>query len=663
MINELGHFALVLAFALSLVLSVVPLAGAKLGNQKLMAIGSSASTGMFVFTLLAFASLTTAYVTSDFSLENVWANSHSAKPMLYKVTGVWGNHEGSMLLWVLILAFFSALVAWFGSNIPARLKANVLAVQGWIAAAFFLFILLTSNPFARLSPAPFEGNDLNPVLQDIGLAIHPPMLYLGYVGFSVTFSFAVAAMISGRIDAAWARWVRPWALTAWLFLTAGIAMGSYWAYYELGWGGWWFWDPVENASFIPWLVGTALLHSALVMEKREALKIWTILLAIITFSMSLLGTFLVRSGVLTSVHAFANDPERGVFILMILMLFIGGSLTLFAIRAPLLKAGGLFQPISREGALVFNNVFLTTAAATVLVGTLYPLVVEALSGAKISVGAPFFNITFGPLMIPLLMLVPIGPLLSWKRADLYPALQRLFWVAGLALLAVIITLAFTSGEPVLASLGIGLAVWVMVGAFAEIWTRTGIGKTSASNVFSRLSGLPRSMWGTALGHFGLGVILLGVVTVSVFEQESVAEVAPGETISVAGYGIAFQGVTPVTGPNYTETVANLVVTSPSGSLFTMKPAKRVYQVRGMPTTEVAIRTIGFSQLYISLGDLSAGGKLVIRAWWKPLVTLIWIGAIFMVAGGAISLSDRRLRVGVAKRARRIAAGKQANALS
>ena len=663
MINELGHFALVLAFALSLVQSLVPLAGARLGNQKLMAIGSSASIGMFVFTALAFASLTSAYVTSDFSLENVWANSHSAKPMLYKVTGVWGNHEGSMLLWVLILAFFSALVAWFGSNIPAQLKANVLAVQGWIASAFFLFILLTSNPFTRLSPAPFEGNDLNPVLQDIGLAIHPPMLYLGYVGFSVTFSFAVAAMISGRIDAAWARWVRPWALTAWLFLTAGIAMGSYWAYYELGWGGWWFWDPVENASFIPWLVGTALLHSALVMEKREALKIWTVLLAVITFSMSLLGTFLVRSGVLTSVHAFANDPERGVFILMILMLFIGGSLTLFAIRAPLLKAGGLFQPISREGALVFNNVFLTTAAATVLVGTLYPLVVEALSDAKISVGAPFFNITFGPLMIPLLMLVPIGPLLSWKRADLYPALQRLFWVAGLALLAVIVTLAFTSGEPVLASLGVGLAVWVMIGAFAEIWTRTGIGKACVSNVWSRLSGLPRSMWGTAFGHFGLGVILLGVVTVSVFEQESVAEVAPGETISVAGYEIAFQGMTPVTGPNYSETIANLAVTSASGGRFAMKPAKRVYQVRGMPTTEAAIRTIGFSQLYVSLGDVSADGKLVIRAWWKPLVTLIWIGAIFMVAGGMISLTDRRLRVGVAQRARRIATGKQADALS
>ena len=361
--------------------------------------------------------LTISYAQSDFSVANVWENSHSLKPLLYKITGTWGNHEGSMLLWVLILTFFGALVAVFGGNLPATLRANVLAVQGWIGAAFLLFILATSNPFARLSPAPIEGRDLNPILQDIGLAIHPPLLYLGYVGFSVCFSFAVAALIDGRIDAAWARWVRPWTLAAWSFLTGGIAMGSYWAYYELGWGGFWFWDPVENASFMPWLAGTALLHSAIVMEKRSALKIWTLLLAILTFSLSLLGTFLVRSGVLTSVHAFATDPSRGIFILCILMLFIGGSLALFALRAPTLAAGGLFHPISREGALVLNNLFLTTATATVLVGTLYPLVVEALSGDKISVGAPFFDLTFGPLMVPLLALVPFGPLLAWKRGD------------------------------------------------------------------------------------------------------------------------------------------------------------------------------------------------------------------------------------------------------
>ncbi|MCB1386574.1 MAG: heme lyase CcmF/NrfE family subunit [Nitratireductor sp.] len=651
MINELGHFALVLALALALVQGALPAIGAARGDNRLMAMGPSLALGTFVFIALAFGALTAAYVTSDFSLVNVWENSHSAKPMLFKVTGVWGNHEGSMLLWVLILSLFGAMIALFGSNIPPDLRANVLSVQGWIAIAFLLFILLTSNPFERLDPAPFEGNDLNPVLQDIGLAIHPPMLYLGYVGFSVTFSFAAAAMISGRIDSAWARWVRPWALAAWLFLTAGIAMGSYWAYYELGWGGWWFWDPVENASFIPWLAGTALLHSALVMEKREALKIWTILLAIITFSMSLLGTFLVRSGVLTSVHAFANDPERGIFILMILIVFIGGSLTLFAIRAPALKAGGLFQPISREGALVFNNVFLATAAATVLTGTLYPLAMEALTGAKISVGAPFFNITFGPLMIPLLLLMPLGPLLSWKRADLYPALQRLFWIAALALIVTLAVAALTTDQPVLAALGIGLAAWVMLGAFAEIWTRAGIGRTAPATSLSRLGGLPRTLWGTALGHFGIGVLLLGVVCVSAFERETVTEMQPGDTASVAGYRFAFEGVLPVSGPNYSEQVAQLSVTSPWGNVFAMRPAKRIYQARNMPTTEAAIETIGFSQLYISLGDVAADGKLVVRAWWKPQVTLIWIGAIFMVLGGAVSLSDRRLRVGIAERAK------------
>ncbi len=661
MIAELGHYALVLALLLALVQGSFPIFGAKAGDEKLMALGQSTAFGSFLFIALSFAALTHAYVISDFSLQNVWENSHSAKPMLYKITGVWGNHEGSMLLWILILSFFGALVAWFGTTLPSDLRANVLGVQAWIVIAFLLFILLTSNPFNRLTPAPFEGNDLNPILQDIGLAIHPPMLYLGYVGFSVTFSFAVAAMISGRIDAAWARWVRPWALTAWIFLTAGISMGSYWAYYELGWGGWWFWDPVENASFIPWLVGTALLHSALVMEKREALKIWTILLAIITFSMALLGTFLVRSGVLTSVHSFANDPERGVFILMILLVFIGGSLTLFAIRAPSLKAGGLFQPISREGALVFNNVFLATAAATVLTGTLYPLVVEAISGEKISVGPPFFNITFGPLMVPLLMLIPLGPLLSWKRADLYPAMQRLYWVAGLALLAAILVLAFTEDQPVLASIGIGLAVWCMLGAFAEIVSRAGFFKNSATIAFARLRGLPRTMWGTAFGHFGMGVLLLGVVAVTAFEKESVAELAPGETMEIGEYQLRFDGLLPVTGPNFSENIATVQVIKEGSRPFVLKPSKRFYQARQMPTTEAAIESIGFSQLYLSLGDVSREGKVVLRAWWKPAIILIWLGTIFMVLGGSISLSDRRLRVGVAKASKARLEAQTANA--
>ncbi|MGH6861080.1 MAG: heme lyase CcmF/NrfE family subunit, partial [Phyllobacterium sp.] len=422
---ELGHFALILALALSIVQSVLPVLGARRNDDRMMAVAVPASFTVFALIALSFAALVSANVLSDFSVQNVFENSHSQKPLLYKFTGVWGNHEGSMLLWVLILSFFTALVAFFGNNLPPALKANVLGVQAWIGTAFLTFIVATSNPFARLDPAPVEGRDLNPILQDIGLAVHPPLLYLGYVGFSVCFSFAVAALIDGRIDAAWARWVRPWTLTAWIFLTGGIAMGSYWAYYELGWGGWWFWDPVENASFMPWLAGTALLHSALVMEKRSALKIWTILLAILTFSLSLLGTFLVRSGVLTSVHTFATDPGRGLFILAILVLFIGGSLTLFAWRAQSLEPGGLFQPISREGALVFNNLFLTTAAATVLIGTLYPLLLESLTGEKISVGAPFFNLTFGPLMIPLLAAVPFGPLMAWKRGDVLAAAQRL----------------------------------------------------------------------------------------------------------------------------------------------------------------------------------------------------------------------------------------------
>src|SRR5229473_1923315 len=449
MIAEVGHYALVLALALALIQSVVPLIGARTRDASLMAVAEPAALAQFGFVALSFGMLTSCYVASDFSVRNVFENSHSVMPPIYKFTSAWGNHEGSMLLWVLILSLFGALVAAFANNIPRSLKAIVLAVQAWIAATFYLFILVTSNPFLRLAPAPFEGRDLNPILQDLGLAIHPPLLYLGYVGFSISFSFAVAALIEGRIDAAWARRVRPWLLAAWMCLTAGIAMGSYWAYYELGWGGWWFWDPVENASLMPWLVGTALLHSAVVMEKREALRIWTILLSILTFSLSLIGTFLVRSGVLTSVHTFASDPLRGVFILAILVLFIGGGLTLYAWRAPALKQGGLFAPISREGALVFNNLFLTAACATVFVGTLYPLALEALTVEKISVGAPFFNATFGPLFVPLLIAVPFGPLLAWKRGDLLGVAQRLLAACAVAAVAAAVIFALEGGGPVL----------------------------------------------------------------------------------------------------------------------------------------------------------------------------------------------------------------------
>lgn len=658
---ELGHFALILAFILTIAQSVVPVYGAYRGDHRLMATADWMSVTGFLLIGFSFAVLTKAYVTSDFSVANVWQNSHTLQPLIYKYTGVWGNHEGSMLLWVLTLSLFASLVAVFGRNLPPQLKANVLGVQGWVLLAFLAFILFTSNPFLRLEPAPFEGQDLNPILQDIGLALHPPMLYLGYVGFSVTFSFAVAAMLSGRIDAAWARWVRPWALAAWMFLTAGIALGSYWAYYELGWGGYWFWDPVENASFIPWLTGTALLHSAIVMEKREALKVWTVLLAIITFSMSLLGTFLVRSGVLTSVHAFATDPSRGIFILVILLTFIGGSLFLFALRAPLLKTGGLFAPISREGALVFNNLFLTTAAATVLVGTLYPLVVEAVSGAKISVGAPFFNLTFGPLMIPLMMLVPVGPLLAWKRGDLWAAMQRLYFAAGVSILVVIVCWAFISDAPVLALLGLGLAAWLLVGSFAEIVTRSGLPKVSPGVALARVAGMPRSVWGTAFGHTGLGLTLLGIVGVSAFQIEAIREMKPGDTVSIAGYEVRYDGHQPRQYANFVEDVLTFHVSGKNVPEHFVKPAKRIYTTRSMPTTESAIETYWFSQLYISPGELREDGSATVRIWWKPLVTLIWIGSLFMALGAIVSLSDRRLRVGAPQPARSRAGKAQAHA--
>ena len=484
MIPELGHYALVLALGLGLIQSAAPVSAARGGDSALMRVASSTALMQFAFVALSFLALTFCYVTSDFSVATVFENSHSQMPLIYKITSVWGNHEGSMLLWVLILSLFGALVAAFGSNLPATLKAHVLAVQSWIACAFYLFILLTSNPFLRLPQAPFEGRDLNPILQDPGLAIHPPLLYLGYVGFSIAFSFAIAALIEGRIDAAWARWVRPWTLAAWVFLTLGIAMGSYWAYYTLGWGGFWFWDPVENASLMPWLAGTALLHSAVVMEKRNALKIWTILLAILTFSLSLVGTFLVRSGVLTSVHTFATDPTRGVFILAILVLFIGGGLTLFAWRASTLKQGGLFAPISREGALVFNNLFLTTACLTVFVGTLYPLALEAVTDEKISVGAPFFNLTFGPLFVALMFVIPFGPLLAWKRGDLLGVAQRLMTAFVIGIAAVAITFAIKGSHSILTPFGVGLALFVMLGALTDLVERTGLFRLPFATVLS-----------------------------------------------------------------------------------------------------------------------------------------------------------------------------------
>ena len=553
MTSELGHFALVLALGLGLIQSIVPVIGVHRRDGSLMRLASSTALAQFVFVGLSFLALTICYVTSDFSVATVYENSHSMMPLVYKLTSVWGNHEGSMLLWVLILSLFGALVALFGNNLPAALKAHVLAVQSWIACAFYLFILLTSNPFLRLAPAPFEGRDLNPILQDIGLAIHPPLLYLGYVGFSIAFSFAIAALLEGRIDAAWARWVRPWTLAAWMCLTVGVAMGSYWAYYELGWGGFWFWDPVENASLMPWLAGTALLHSAVVMEKRNALKIWTILLAILAFSLSLVGTFLVRSGVLTSVHTFANDPSRGVFILAILVVFIGGGLALFAWRAPLLKQGGLFAPISREGALVLNNLFLTTACLTVFVGTLYPLALEAITGTKISVGPPFFNLTFGPLFVPLLFAMPFGPLLAWKRGDILGVAQRLMGAFAVGLVTIAIVAAAESEVSVLAPFGIGLALFVMAGAVTDIVERIGLFRVPLSVVRQRAAGLPRSVWGTAFAHFGIAVTLLGIVSVGTWASERIVGLKLSQTVSLSGFDLVLRRSRSALGPELPRT--------------------------------------------------------------------------------------------------------------
>jgi cytochrome c-type biogenesis protein CcmF len=572
-------------------------------------------------------------------------------PLIYRLTSVWGNHEGSMMLWVSILVFFGALVAIFGGNLPMALKANALGVQAWIAAAFELFILTTSNPFLRIANAPFEGRDLNPILQDPGLAFHPPMLYLGYVGFSITFSFAIAALLEGRIDAAWARWVRPWVLVAWMCLTLGIAGGSYWSYYELGWGGFWFWDPVENASLMPWLAGTALLHSAVVMEKREALKVWTVLLAILAFSLSLIGTFLVRSGVLTSVHAFATDPSRGIFILGILIVFIGGALSLYAWRAPLLKQGGLFAPISREGALVFNNLFLVTACATVLIGTLYPLALDALTKEKISVGPPFFDATFGPLFIPLMIAMPFGPLMGWKRGDLVGAAQRLLAAAMLAAVAMAAAFAVERGGPVLAPFGIGIAVFVMAGAVTDIVERTMVLRLPLRAAASRAIGLPRSAWGTAFAHFGIGVTLLGIVSVTAWGSEHLAEIKRGGSIDIAKYRVTFDGILNRNGSNYQDLVGHFTVHRGTELIGTMEPSRRTFPDRGMATTEAALMSRGVSQLYLSIGDPNKDGSLPVRLYFKPYVLLIWLGALFMFFGGALSLSDRRLRVGAPRPAK------------
>jgi len=654
-IAELGHFALALALMLALVQASVPLYGASRGNPVLMSLGGSTALAQFALVALAFAVLVHAYVTSDFSLATVAENSHSTKPLLYKITGVWGNHEGSMLLWVLILTLFGAAVAWFGTGLPADLRARVLAVQGMIGAGFLAFILFTSNPFIRLVPAPIEGQGMNPILQDPGLAIHPPFLYLGYVGFSVAFSFAVAALIEGRVDAAWARWVRPWTLAAWCALTVGIALGSWWAYYTLGWGGWWYWDPVENASFMPWLVGTALLHSAIVVEKRDALKSWTILLAILTFALSLIGTFLVRSGVLTSVHAFAVDPRRGAFILLLLAVAIGGPLALYATRAPALAPGGLFAPISREGALVLNNLLLTTGAATVFIGTLYPLFLDAIGGDKVSVGFPFFNRTFVPLMAPLLLAIPMGPLLGWKRGDLRAALQRLMWAAGAALAVAITVFAVVRPAAAFASLGLGVAAWIAVGVLVEWSERMRLFRGSLADSWARARNLPRAAHGMTLAHLGVAVTVAGIAA-SAWAAERIELMRPGESISIAGYQVHLDKVDSVQGPNYTADRGTFTASRDGTVVATLVPERRFFTVQRMSTTFSSIHTDLLADLYVVLGDPDGKGAWTVRIYQKPLVPWIWLGCAVMALGGLTSLSDRRWRVGAAVRKSRAAAG-------
>jgi len=651
MIAEIGQFALVLALLVALVQASAPLYGAARGNAPLIVLARPAAQAQFALVLVAFLSLIYAFASSDFSVFLVAETSHSTMPLIYKLAGVWGNHEGSMVLWVLILTLFGAGVASFGRNLPPALQARVLAVQGMIGAGFLAFILLTSDPLARVLPPPADGRGLNPLLQDPGLASHPPMLYLGYVGFSIAFSFAVAALIEGRVDAAWARWVRPWTLAAWCALTLGIAMGSWWAYYTLGWGGFWFWDPVENASFMPWLAGTALLHSAIVVEKREALKSWTILLAILTFSLSLIGTFLVRSGVLTSVHAFANDPRRGVFILLLLAIAIGGSLVLYAVRAPALEGGGLFAPMSREAALLLNNLLLASAAATVLIGTLYPLLLEVLGGPKISVGAPYFNLTFTPLMTPLLLVVIVGPLLAWKRADLRGALERLWAAAGAAIAGILATLYLHSGGPVLAAFGMGLAAWLVVGAAVEVAERLKLGRAPWRESWQRARHLPRAGYGMALAHAGLGITLAGIVAMTSWKLEHIGVMHPGETATLGSYSLKLERVEPLRGPNFEGERAVVSLSRGQRLVATLFPARRNFPVAQQEVGETAIHTRGIADVYAVLGDPDQRGGWTMRFYYNPLAPFIWFGAVVMTFGGLISLSDRRYRIGAPSRRR------------
>ncbi len=632
MIAELGHFALILALLVALVQGTLPLAGAQRGRADWIALARPAAEANFLLVMVAFACLAASFLQNDFSVAYVAQTSNSKLPTMYRFAGVWGGHEGSLLLWVTMLSTWTFAVSLLSRQLPEAMVARVLGILGLVSVGFLLFILLTSNPFDRLLPPAADGRDLNPLLQDPGLVFHPPMLYMGYVGFSVAFAFALAALLSGHLDAAWARWSRPWTLAAWIFLTLGIALGSWWAYYELGWGGWWFWDPVENASFMPWLVGTALVHSLAVTEKRGSFKNWTVLLAIGAFSLSLLGTFLVRSGVLTSVHAFATDPRRGIFILMFLVVVIGGSLTLFAWRAPKVGLGGAFALVSRETLLLINNVLLVVAAGSVLLGTLYPLFLDALGLGKISVGPPYFNAVFVPIMTPVLILMAGGPIARWKHADLKDLARRLALALVVALaVGAVLPFAYGAWTPLVA-LGFLLAVWVAAAVVFQTWERLKKGKP------------PRSFWGMQCAHLGIAVFVAGVTAVQGYQEEKDVRMGPGDTVSVGGYGFRFIDVRQVDGPNYTAARGSIELSRDGRVLKTLYPEKRSYFSSSMPMTEAAIDAGLLRDVYVSLGEPLEAGAWAVRVYYKPLVDWIWGGCLLMALGGLLAASDRRYRL-------------------
>lgn len=642
MIPEIGHFALILALCVAVVQGSLPIYGAAVGSSTLMSVAKPAARGQFLLVLLAFCCLGYAFAAKDFSVLYVAATSNSQLPLHYRIAAIWGAHEGSLLLWVFILSIWMVAVSFFSTHLPEAMGARILGVMGLVSVGFLLFMLTVSNPFERLIPAAFDGRDLNPLLQDPGMVIHPPMLYMGYVGFSVAFSFAIAALLGGTLDAAWARWSRPWTTVAWCFLTVGVAMGSGWAYYELGWGGWWFWDPVENASFMPWLAGTALIHSLAVTDKRGGFKAWSVLLAILAFSLSLLGTFLVRSGVLTSVHAFATDPKRGLFILVFLAVVIGGSLVLYAWRAPRVGLGGGFSLISREGMLLANNVLLVAALGSVLLGTLYPLFLDALDLGKISVGPPYFDTVFVPLMTPAIFLMGIGPLAQWKKTSLPELATRLRWAFAVSIVTAL-ALPFTLGHwTPLVSLGLLLAIWIVTTAAVDLRER--LAHADGSSLLGRLAAMPRSYWGMVLAHCGVALFIVGVTMVKGFEVEQDLRMNVGQTATIGGYTFQFDGTQQYKGPNYIAARGTFRVSQDGRDVTVMYPEKRRYTVQNQTMTEAAISP-GFARdLYVSLGEPLDDGAWSVRLYHKPFVDWIWGGCLIMALGGILAVSDRRYRL-------------------